>query len=75
MKQKKNFDLKNYNSYNIESKCKLAYFPENEDDIIKLYSVKQYQTFWIFIKFLERLERPFHFITLLKKLMFLKIKI
>lgn len=41
MKQKKNFDLKNYNSYNIESKCKLAYFPENEDDIIKLYSVKQ----------------------------------
>ena len=41
MRQKKNFDLKNYNSYKIESKCKLAYFPENEYDIIKLYSVKK----------------------------------
>lgn len=36
-----NFDLTDYNSYRIKSKCKKAYFPENEDDIIKLFSLKQ----------------------------------
>jgi len=37
----KNFNLTEYNSYRIKSKCKKAYFPENEDDIIKLFSLKQ----------------------------------
>ena len=41
MKKKQKFDLKNYNSYNIESKCRIAYFPENEDEIIELYRLKQ----------------------------------
>jgi UDP-N-acetylmuramate dehydrogenase len=32
-----NFDLTNYNSYFIKCKCKKAFFPDNEDDIINLY--------------------------------------
>ena len=41
MKVYDNFNLTEYNSYRIKSKCKTAYFPENEDDIIKLFSLKQ----------------------------------
>ncbi|WP_299119787.1 UDP-N-acetylmuramate dehydrogenase [uncultured Winogradskyella sp.] len=35
------FDLTNYNSYRLKSKCKTAYFPENEDDVIDLFSSKK----------------------------------
>jgi len=31
------FDLTNYNSYRIHSKCKNAFFPENEDEIFQLF--------------------------------------
>tara|TARA_B110000114_G_C15070269_1_gene389302 strand:- start:416 stop:1273 length:858 start_codon:yes stop_codon:yes gene_type:complete len=41
MKVYDNFNLTEYNSYRIKSKCKKTYFPENEDDIIKLFSLKQ----------------------------------
>jgi len=41
MKVYDNFNLTDYNSYRIKSKCKKAYFPENEDDIIKLFSLKK----------------------------------
>jgi len=41
MKVYDNFNLTEYNSYRIKSKCKKAYFPETEDDIIKLFSLKQ----------------------------------
>lgn len=34
---KKNFDLTDYNSYRIRSKCRLAYFPESEADLVGLY--------------------------------------
>lgn len=37
MRVNKNFDLTNYNSYRLKSKCKVAYFPESEDDIVALY--------------------------------------
>ena len=32
-----NFDLTDYNSYRLKSKCKTAYFPESEDDVVALY--------------------------------------
>jgi len=32
-----NFELTNYNSYKIKASCKIAYFPENEDDIIDFF--------------------------------------
>ncbi|WP_418637892.1 UDP-N-acetylmuramate dehydrogenase [Winogradskyella sp.] len=32
-----NFDLVNYNSYRVNSKCKKAYFPESEEDVVALY--------------------------------------
>jgi len=41
MKTYTNFDLTDYNSYRIKSKSRSAFFPENEDDIIKLFSLKQ----------------------------------
>jgi len=41
MKVYDNFNLTEYNSYRIKSKCKKAYFPENEHDIIKLFSLKK----------------------------------
>jgi UDP-N-acetylmuramate dehydrogenase len=41
MRVYKNFDLTDYNSYRIKSKCKTAYFPESEDDVIILFSLKQ----------------------------------
>ena len=41
MKFFKNFDLTNYNSYKINAKCKMAYFPENENDIIEFFKIKE----------------------------------
>jgi len=32
-----NFDLTDYNSYRLKSKCKTAYFPENKNDVVELY--------------------------------------
>ena len=37
MKIYENFDLKNYNSYRLNARCKKAYFPENEKEIVDLY--------------------------------------
>ena len=37
MRVYKDFDLTNYNSYRLKSKCKTAYFPENEEDVVELY--------------------------------------
>lgn len=37
MKVFDNFDLTNYNSYRLSARCKLAYFPENEEDIITFF--------------------------------------
>ena len=37
MKIFENFDLTDYNSYNIKSYCKKAIFPETEADLIKIY--------------------------------------
>lgn len=37
MKIYENFDLKNYNSYRLNARCKKAYFPENEKDVVDLY--------------------------------------
>ncbi|MFT4802697.1 MAG: UDP-N-acetylmuramate dehydrogenase, partial [Flavobacteriaceae bacterium] len=41
MKIEYNFNLKDYNSYQIESVCKRAYFPESENDILDLYKAKK----------------------------------
>ena len=41
MKIEYNFNLKDYNSYQIESVCKRAYFPDNENDILDLYNAKK----------------------------------
>lgn len=38
---KKNFDLSQYNSYRIRSRCAVAHFPESEQDIIDLYRKQQ----------------------------------
>lgn len=38
MKIYQNFDLTVYNSYRIKSLCKTAYFPENEQDVVDLYT-------------------------------------
>ncbi|EDP71457.1 UDP-N-acetylmuramate dehydrogenase [Flavobacteriales bacterium ALC-1] len=35
------FDLTEYNSYRLKSKCKTAYFPENEDDVVELYKTEK----------------------------------
>lgn len=37
MKSIENFDLTNYNSYRIKSKCKKAYFPNTEEEVIYFY--------------------------------------
>lgn len=37
MKILKNLNLCNYNAYRIESFCEIAYFPENENDILELF--------------------------------------
>jgi len=34
------FDLTNYNSYRIKARCKSAYFPETEQDVIDFYSYR-----------------------------------
>lgn len=41
MRVYKDFDLKLYNSYRVNSKCKVAYFPQNEEDLIELYKSKK----------------------------------
>ncbi|TXE18868.1 UDP-N-acetylmuramate dehydrogenase [Psychroserpens burtonensis] len=41
MRVYKDFDLTNYNSYRLKSKCKTAYFPENEEDVVELYKSKK----------------------------------
>lgn len=38
MKIFKDFELTNFNSYKIKSKCSIAYFPESENDFIELFS-------------------------------------
>ncbi len=40
MKVLSDFDLTNYNSYRIKAKCKKAYFPNSEDDVIDFYKSK-----------------------------------
>jgi UDP-N-acetylmuramate dehydrogenase len=35
-----NFDLTPYNSYRIKARCKMAYFPDTEEDIILFYKEK-----------------------------------
>lgn len=47
MKVYKNFNLKEYNSYRIESICSEAYFPENEEDIITLFTIIRFEKFHI----------------------------
>jgi len=37
MKRENNFDLTNYNSYRLKAKCRTAFFPETEEEIIALY--------------------------------------
>lgn len=37
MKVYKNFDLTNFNSYNIQSTCEKAYFPDSENDIVDFF--------------------------------------
>lgn len=41
MKIAYNFNLKDYNSYQIKSVCKKAFFPENENDLLKLFNLKK----------------------------------
>ena len=41
MKVYKDFNLKNYNAYQIEAICKKTFFPESEADIFELYNNKQ----------------------------------
>jgi UDP-N-acetylmuramate dehydrogenase len=41
MRIEENFNLKAFNSYQIESVCKRAFFPENEGDILELYRSKK----------------------------------
>ena len=38
MKIFKDFELSNFNSYKIKSKCSIAYFPESESDFIELFT-------------------------------------
>jgi UDP-N-acetylmuramate dehydrogenase len=37
-----NFNLKNFNSYKINSVCKKAFFPENENDIITFFKTEKH---------------------------------
>lgn len=39
MKIFKDFELTNFNSYKIKSKCSIAYFPESESDFIELFTI------------------------------------
>ena len=36
----KDFDLSQFNSYRIKSKCKMAYFPESIEDVINFYKIE-----------------------------------
>ncbi len=38
MKIFKDFELSNFNSYKIKSKCAIAYFPESESDFIEIFT-------------------------------------
>lgn len=38
MKVYANFDLANYNSYRIKSRCQTAIFPENEEDLVAVFA-------------------------------------
>lgn len=38
MRVEENFNLKNYNSYRIDSYCAKAYFPDSEDDIAEIFA-------------------------------------
>lgn len=40
MKIFRNFDLTPYNSYRIKASCKVAYFPESVDDVIKFHEMQ-----------------------------------
>lgn len=37
----KDFDLTNYNSYRVKSKCKQAFLPNTEEEVINIYKDKQ----------------------------------
>ena len=37
MKIFNDFDLTNYNSYKVKARCKTAYFPDNEEDVVEFY--------------------------------------
>jgi len=41
MKVFSNFDLTNYNSYRLKAKCRAAYFPDTEDDLIRFFQEKR----------------------------------
>ena len=41
MRVYEDFDLTPYNSYRLKSKCKTAYFPESEDDVVALYKTNK----------------------------------
>ena len=41
MKIYTNFDLTNYNSYRLQATCKMAYFPENEQDVVDFYKKEE----------------------------------
>ena len=44
MKAVENFDLTAYNSYRIHASCQCALFPENEDDLVKVFSTYPCET-------------------------------
>jgi len=37
MKIFNDFDLTNYNSYKVKARCKTAYFPDSEEDVVEFY--------------------------------------
>lgn len=41
MKIYNEFDLTNYNSYRVKTKCKAAFFPENEEEVVEFYKINQ----------------------------------
>ncbi|WP_327018711.1 UDP-N-acetylmuramate dehydrogenase [Croceibacter atlanticus] len=47
MKVYQNFSLQEFNAYKIKSFCRIAYFPENEEDFIKLFSLLDINNFII----------------------------
>lgn len=45
MKEYKNFDLTNYNAYQLKAVCVKAWFPENETDLLEIYQQNNKQLF------------------------------